>query len=209
MTWLERLAELVEDWVHLIRLGGWGSALPQIGRELARLPYRRIRFLVLTRGLREPVADLQSKVPLQVREFGHSDLELVRQIDRPSEAKQCARRLARGHMGLMALCEGQPVGYAWCLDRVEPALEGMHVRLDPGDIYFTDAYVAPAYRRQGVYTVMTVVRIRLARRLGYRRMVTCVDEYNQPALTVWQRKLGVQVVTHLDFVRIGPWRCTH
>jgi GNAT superfamily N-acetyltransferase len=206
MTWLQRLAELGQDWVHLVRRCGWRLALPRIGRDLAGLPYRRIRFLVLARPLLEPVAAFQPKTPLQIREFTPADLELVSQINRLSEVKQCARRLARQHRGLVVLIGDQPAGYAWCLDRIDPALERMHLQLEAGDIYFTDAYVAPAYRGLGVHTAMVLARLRLARRLGYGRLITCVREDNQVALSVWRKMLGVQVTANYDFVRIGPLR---
>lgn len=68
-----------------------------------------------------------------------------------------------------------------------------------------DAYRAPAFRGRGVQTALTLARFRLFRDLGYRREVTYIEQRNDPSLAVW-RKAGSQVVGHVDYIRIGPWR---
>jgi len=201
--WPGRLAELIEDWVYLIRRDGWRSAWPEVIQAIVTLPYRRMKFVIVARSLLEPLPNLQPAIALEIREFEPADVDLVQQIDRPSEARACAHRLTRDHRGLVALHNGQPAGYAWgCTETI---LERVHLKLDPGDILCTDAYTALAFRSRGIQTVLTLARFRLFRDLGYRRAVTYIEQHNDPSLTVW-RKVGSQVVGHVDFVRIGPWR---
>ena len=64
-----RLAELIEDWQYLIRQDGIKSALPNRGREIARLPYRHLKFIILARLLAEPLPELQPKIPLEIHHF--------------------------------------------------------------------------------------------------------------------------------------------
>ena len=82
----------------------------------------------------------------------------------------------------------------------------MQLQLGPGDIYFTDAFVAPAYRCLGVYTALVLARLHLARRLGYRRLIACVREDNQAALNVWRKVQRVQTIADFDFIRVGTLR---
>jgi len=203
--WISRLNELIQDWDYAIRHDGWRTALPAIGKELLRLPFWHTKFLVVDRSLLEPLPDLQPQIALEIRGFEPSDLDLVRQIDRPSEASLCARRLSHGHIGFLALHKGQPAGHAWASDKVEPTLERVHLKLKPGDMICVDAYTAPNFRGKGVQTALVLARFRLFCDLGYQRAVTYIEKRNYPSLAVW-RKVGSQVVGQVDFLRIGPWR---
>jgi len=207
MQWNQRLAELLQDWRYVLERDGWRSALPVVAQEITSLPYRHSRFIILARSLLEPLPDLQPKVAFDFRPFEMADVELVRQIDRPSEARACAKRLERGHKGLLALYQGQPAGYAWGSTEVAPDLERVELRLDPGDGLCVDAYTAPAFRGRGLQTTLSLARFQLFRDLGYRRAVAYIEKHNLPSLAVW-RKVGSQEIGYIDFVRIGPWRRT-
>jgi RimJ/RimL family protein N-acetyltransferase len=155
----------------------------------------------------EPLPDLEPKIALEIRPIELVDLEWVRQINRPSEARALARRLACGQKGLIALFQRQPVGYAWGCAEVDPALERVQLMLRPGDALYVDAYTAPAFRGRGIQTALLLTRLRLFRDLGYRRVVAYIEKRNAPSLAVW-RKVGSQEIGQIDFLRIGPWRCT-
>jgi GNAT superfamily N-acetyltransferase len=200
-----RLAEFFEDWNYLVRRDGWRFALPVIGREMMALPYRHLNFVVVARSLLNPLPILQPKMSLEIREFEPTDLNLVRQIDRPSEVRLCTRRLACGQRGLLALYKGQPAGYAWACTEVQPGLERVQITLSPGDMLCVDVYTSPAFRGKGVHTALTLARFALFRELGYSRAVTYIEKRNYPSLAVW-RKVGSQVLGHIEFNRIGPWR---
>jgi GNAT superfamily N-acetyltransferase len=204
--WPYRLSQLIQDWRFLIHRDGWKTAWHQMGQELISLPYRRIRFAVVARSLTQPVPDAHPKVPVQVRPFTTADLEFVYREHRPSEAHLCARRLERGHDGLAACIDGQVVGYAWsCTDA---SLERVDLRLAPGDVLLTDAFTAPSGRGQGVQTVLSVQRLHAAQEKGHRRTIAYIEIHNAPSLTVWQKKMGAQVIAHITFTRIGLWRKT-
>ena len=201
----DRLSELIEDWSYLIRRDGARSAVPAVGLEMARLPYRHLRFLIVARLLTEALPDLQPKLPLEIRPFEQADLEFVRQIDRPSEARACARRLERGHTGLLALHQGRMIGYAWACTEVNPLLERVQLTLAAGDVLCVDAFTAPAFRGKGVQTALALARFRLFGDLGYRRAIAYIEQRNTPSLAVW-RKVGGQEIGEIEFRRIGPWR---
>jgi GNAT superfamily N-acetyltransferase len=207
MQWSNRLAELVKDWGYVVRRDGWRSTLPIIWQEIAGLPYRHSQFIIVARSLKEPLPDLKPKLELEIRPFEPGDMKLVRYIDRPSEARACARRLEHGHKGLIALYKGQPAGYAWGCTEIDPTLERVELKLEPGDVLCVDAYTAPAFRGKGIQTTLSLARFRLFRDLGYRRAIAYIERHNDPSLAVW-RKVGSQEVSRIDFVRIGPWRRT-
>jgi hypothetical protein len=109
---LSRLSELVRDWNYFIRRDGFFIALPKLYFELLQLPYRCIKYLVFVRSLHEPLPNMTSKISLEIKHFRASELELVRDIRRPSVANLCARRLVTGHLGLSAYHKGKLAGYA-------------------------------------------------------------------------------------------------
>jgi len=202
---IHRFSELIEDWQTLIRQDGPKSALPLVAREIAQLPYRHLHFIILARTLAEPLPAMQPKIPLEIRPFGASHLELVRAIDRPSEARLCERRLRNGQRGLVAFHRSQLAGYAWGCCPVNWELERVTLKLEPGDILCSDVFTTPALRRMGVQTALTLKRFELFRDLGLSRAICYIEFRNAPSLAVWQRKLGSKIVGRIDFLRIGPW----
>lgn len=200
-----RLAELIEDWQFLIRQDGIKSALPIVAREFAWLPYRHLEFIILARLLAEPLPEMQPKIPIEIHPFETSNLEQVRAIDRPSEARLCERRLEGGQRGLVAFHQGQIAGYAWGCIHIDWELERVHLQLEPGDILCTDVYTAPALRGKGVQTALTLRRFQMFRELGYRRAICYIEVNNTPSLAVWQRKFSAETAGKINFKRIGPW----
>ena len=205
MRLINRFAELFNDWIVLIQRHGAISALPSIGLEVTYLPYRHLKFHILEYSLGDKLPDCQPKIPLEIRSFQPHDIELVRQIDRPSEARQCALRLESGYNGLVALYHNQLAGYAWGCAKINPQLERVHVQFNPGDVLCNDAFTNPVFRGQGVQTALTLARFRLFRDLGYCRAICYIEFRNAPSLAVWQKKLGGQITGSIDFLRIGPW----
>lgn len=155
--------------------------------------------------LLKPFLDYQPTIALNIRPFVHSDLEIVREIHRPSAAKQCARRLTNRHIGLIALSHGKPAGYAWVFVDVDPKLERVKLTLEPDDIYGAYAYTAPYFRRHGVHTALTHERLKIFRDMGYKRAICVIDINNAPLLSVWQRKFSRLSLGYIDLIRIGPW----
>ncbi|MBN1224694.1 MAG: hypothetical protein JXB23_15720 [Candidatus Aminicenantes bacterium] len=169
-----------------------------------QLPYRHIEFLVFARVLDDSIPDIRSKISLEIKQFGFSDLESVRRVNRPSEANLCARRLAAGHMGLIAFHNSRLAGYAWGCGEIDPKIESVRPNLDPGDVLCVDAFTPQAFRNQGVQTALTLARFRMFREQGFLRAVSFIDTSNHPSLAVW-KKLEARIVSNLDFKRIGIW----
>ena len=204
-----RLAELIEDWKYMFCHDKAFHALPSIGLEIFGLFYRHLRFLVIARSLSDPIPDFRPMLSLEVRPFEQDDLKKVREVNRPSEVKQCALRLERRHQGVIALNNGNLAGYAWGYTEVYPQLERVAIELQPGDILCNDVFTNPVYRGKGVQTALTIARFRLFRDLGFRRAICYIETNNTPSLSVWQRKLGGLAVGSIDFMRIGPWYQVH
>jgi ribosomal protein S18 acetylase RimI-like enzyme len=202
---VQRLLEITEDWNAITRRDGWKVSLRTIVSDIARLPYRHLRFITVARSLLDPFPALPPKPGLTIRPFEQADIALVRQIDRFSEARLCAERLAQDHKGLIALMEGRPAGYAWGSTDLQTRLERVHPPLNPGDVLCTDSYTAPAFRGRGIQTALTLARFHLFKELGYCRAVCYIEVGNGPSLAVWQRKFDSQAVGSIDFLRIGPW----
>jgi hypothetical protein len=205
MLWINRLSELIEDWHYWIQRDGWRSASYAVARNLLRLPYWHAHFAIVARSLLEPLPDPQPRIPIEVREFRQSDVELVRQMDRPSEARLCAKRLARSHRGFLALHNGQPVGHVWAFAGREQTLERIQLRLNPGDFICVDAFTIPIFRGCGVLTALNLACFRVFHEIGYHRAIACIDRHNKPCLASWW-KIGSQGIGHVHFIRIGPWR---
>jgi GNAT superfamily N-acetyltransferase len=202
---MKRFAELLQDWSHFIRRDGWRGSLPVIWKELLQIPCRRLKFLVMTRSLQDPLPDIQPRILLTIRPFTRDDLAYVKHMDRPSEARASALRLSLGHQGFIAFHQGRPVGYAWACANLEPDLERLRMNLEEGDVYFVDDFTAPAYRGHGVHKALFLARCRHFRDHGYRRAVAHIESRNAPSLAVW-RKLGAREAGSINFRRIGPWR---
>jgi len=200
-----RLAELFEDWKYLFRQDGAMSALSAVALDVARLPYKQLRLLILMRSLAKPLPDIKSKIHLEIFRFETPHLELVRAIDRPSHANLCERHLAHEHHGLIALYKGLAAGYAWGYRPVDTELERVHLQLEPGIILCDDAYTAPALRGRGVQTALTLARFQIFRDLGYSQSVCYIDVQNRPSLAVWQRKFDAQTAGEINFLRVGAW----
>jgi ribosomal protein S18 acetylase RimI-like enzyme len=205
---MDRLAQLMEDWKYYFRNRTWQQAVLTAGKELLLLPYRHIHFLIVARTLQEPLPGFTSDIPFTIRKFDPSDLAGVAEIDRPSEARAFAQRLASGHTGVAALFNQRLVGYAWAFKKVNPDIERIDLKLEPYDFICTDAFTAPAYRKSGIQTLLTLERFRIFRALGYRRALCYIESSNLPSLRAW-KKVGGYVVGEIDYFRLGPWRWTH
>jgi GNAT superfamily N-acetyltransferase len=204
MDLFSRLAELSEDWKSTLAQNG-KQAVPAVLSEIIKLPYRHLRFSIFAFPLTRPLPDLKPKIPLEIRQFSQADVELVRKIDRPSEARACARRLACGQLGLIAFSQGRPAGYAWGCTEIVEDLERVHIQLLSGDVLCTDAFTAPSFRGKGIQTALALARFQLFQGLGSARAICYIEENNQSSLAVWQKKLNCEMIGRIDFQRIGPW----
>jgi ribosomal protein S18 acetylase RimI-like enzyme len=204
----QRFYELLEDWRFYFRTYSWRHALTQTGRQLLELPYRRIHYLMYVRLLSEPMPGLKASPGVTIRQFDPSDLLAIANIDRPSEARLCAYRLAMGHIGLVAECDHVIAGYAWACSQVEPKIERVEIQLTAGDFLCTDAYTAPAYRGHGIHTMLTLARLKIMQALGYQRAICYIERHNVASIRTW-KKFGGQHIGDIDYIRLGSRRWVH
>lgn len=205
MRLLQRLLELFEDWGYVIQKDGFWSALPAIGQDIARFPFRHLKFFVFERSLNETITEIHPQIELEIRPFEKSDLQMVKRINRPSEARQCERHLESGHKGLIAFFHDQPAGYAWGCADVNPEIEKVPIHLETGDVLCTDVFTSPPFRGKGVQTALSLARFQIFQDLGFSRAICYIEIQNDPSLAVWQRKLGGLKTGSIDFLRLGPW----
>ena len=58
------------------------------------------------------------------------------------------------------------------------------VRPLDGDLWVTDVYTHPSYRRRGLYTTATAMAMHRARARGHTRLIGLIARWNRPALRV-------------------------
>ncbi len=205
MNPFKRLAEFIEDWRYLIKRDGVRLVTREIATDIVRLPFRHLQFKILEYPLSDPLPEIAPKIDLVIRPFEFNDLEKVKNLNRPSEAKQCERHLNNGHRGLVATYQGEVAGYAWGGPEMKPKLEKIPVQLSPGDVLCTDVFTVPSFRRKGIQTALSLARFQLFKELGFQNAVCYIEARNTPSLVVWQKKLGAKITGKIDFLRILSW----
>lgn len=205
MNQFNRLAEFFEDWKYLIKRDGIQSALGEIVTDVVRLPFRHLQFKILEYNLSDPLPELKPKINLVIRPFEFNDLEKVKYLNRPSEARQSERHLNNGHKGLVATYHSEVAGYAWGGPDMKPKLEKIPIQLKPEDVLCTDVFTAPSFRRKGIQTALSLARFQLFKELGYQKAICYIETRNTPSLVVWQKKLGAKMTGRIDFLRILSW----
>jgi len=205
--WVSRFIELTADWRHLVKRDGWKSILSPILKEIVTLPYRRIKYVVLTLDLSKNLPKLEAAQPVEIRHFISSDLFFVHEEFLPSEANLCRLRLQAGHIGFVAVYQGRPVAYSWLCE--DMGLERVKMDLSPGDVLATDSFTSPDFRKMGFQSAIASRKVRYARDSGYDRVIVYIDEGNTPSRFIWENKLGSELTGRLVFQRVGFRRRTH
>jgi RimJ/RimL family protein N-acetyltransferase len=83
-------------------------------------------------------------------------------------------------------------------------VDNLEIRLQPGDVYFDDAFIVPTYRRQGIQTAVHPYRLAYMKSLGCQRAILVVADDNFASRQL-VRKLGYEEADRLSFWRI-LWR---
>ena len=195
----------MQDWKFLSKQKGFKSATPEIAIDILQLPFRHLKFYVLELPLSNRLPEQTPRITLTIRPFENSDLQLVKKMNRPSEVKQCERRLMNDDKGLVAVYKDEVVGYAWGSTTIRSNVEKIPIRLKPGDFLCTDVFTAPKYRGKGIQTSLSLARFRLFQDLGYKNAVCYIEVHNKPSLAVWQKKLGAKTTGKIDFLRVLIW----
>lgn len=157
-----RLAQL-GDAVRYVRAHG----VRRVARKLRRLYLFNRERIYLTRGSLETAAR---------RSLGPAGVE-VRLVQPEDASRLLAFRhispqtvrtwLGPDHRVVLALKDGMPAGYRWLSRRVTPSLAPV-LTLEPDELFSVMAFVAPAFRRQGIHDDLVIGTGHLLRPAGFR-----------------------------------------
>ena len=201
-----RALEHLVDWRHVLHRDGWSSFLKKVRQDARKLPRRKVEYIIMEVPLEHPFPNPPCLSFVEVRPFTSADLEFVRKEFLPSEAAMCARRLAAGHEGLIAVLDGEIAGCCWlCRD---DSLERADLPIGTDEVLFTDAFTAPRFRGQGVNTSLALASLRRARQLHLRRLIGYIRTDNTASQAVWLGKLNGRVFAKLEFKRVWTGRRT-
>jgi GNAT superfamily N-acetyltransferase len=203
--WNHRLAELIEDWGFYFKVYPWPKSLITISKELMQLPFRHIHYKVYACSIVEPVPKVCFDDSFVLRRFAYQDVPEVAKINRPSEARLCAKHLNSGHIGFSVLHDGQLAGYAWAYTKHDSNIERLKIGLEPLDFLCNDAFTSLPFRGRGIQTSLVLARLNLFRELGYHRAICYIDRNNRTSIRVWE-KLGGICIGDISYIRIGTWR---
>jgi ribosomal protein S18 acetylase RimI-like enzyme len=196
--------KLSQDLPAKFRQSGFWGAARWLMQYLASVPYEQVIFDVFSRSLEEPLPGVLPRRPLTMRLATEADLPHFRDLVLPSEYQHFARRLAHGRFCFLAFPAENPAdlaAYCWAAGQIDPAIDRLSLSLPEGTAYVDDAYTAPAYRRQGIQTVIHLFRLAHLQQLGYKRAILIVDVNNR-ASGMLAQKLGYHRIGRATFRRV-------
>jgi GNAT superfamily N-acetyltransferase len=173
-----------QDLACLYRREGLVDLLRRLGGRLAHALVASEDHLIIRKDLPEPGASTDG--PFRLEPAGEQHLPLVATFN----AKRCFRRatgtfrdrLARDYTGLIAVLDGEMVGWIWCADPRRhpdhPEIQRYRVPDGDADVYGFDLVLAEEHRGQGNATaLLDEIHAALAA-LGYRAMWGYVESDN-------------------------------
>lgn len=184
-----------------LRRSGWRSFAWRLASECG---YRRV--LLLARSLTAAIPAPQLPPDVTVGELAPAEAPayLATRTDLPAD--RVAERFAWGHRCFVARRGDAIVSSCWAAtDHPWNAYLGRDVPLEPGDVYFYDAYTAAAARGAHLAPLVAALQLGTYRAAGYSRAVRTTEPENAPALRA-HAKTGFVPIAMLVRVRIGPWR---
>jgi GNAT superfamily N-acetyltransferase len=187
MTVRRRWRAAVQDFRCIYRRDGINRLLRRFGGRLERAIFASDDHLIIRKDLTEvpPATD----GAFRLERAGDQHLPLVASFN----AKRCYRRatdafterLERGYIGLVALRDGELVGWMWCADRRrhphDPEIQRYRIADGEGDVYGFDLILAEEHRGQGNATALLVQIHSALASLGYRTLWGYVERDNVPS----------------------------
>ena len=196
------LVTLPGDVKLLYRRGGWTEVRETLAE---RSVYRLVRtghMLVIAQDLRE-CRDVPPPPGMMIRPLTEADWPALARLIPQVDVDRFRRRTAAGHRGLVAWRDGEPLGYTWLADRLEPGVTVLPLPLPPHAAYLWDLYVAPAARNGGTGSALVAARLRLARDAGFREGWRMVAPTNAPSLRTVDKTAGnSRIVGEIRFVKL-------
>ncbi|RME45911.1 MAG: GNAT family N-acetyltransferase [Caldilineae bacterium] len=181
--------------------------LVRLGRWLAVFTYPLYRcgvYVVMSRSLAEPLADVAPAVAVSAVRLSAEHLPALESITTPADGQRLAQLLARGSKGFGVMMDGRIIGYGWVSFTLFPDLHRVVVPLRPGEAFIHDVFVLPSFRRKRVAAFLQAFIFAFLRRRGYTCVLCHIFIENRGALA-FHRKLGYIEVGRLVHRRILWW----
>lgn len=181
---------------HDLRLAHENGGRRAVWRELRKHSldriHRRRSYLVLEHAL-DRLREVEPPAGVEIDLFTGPDWSRLAELASGPKLRTFPRLAAGGRTCLVAWRGGQPIGYAWLSDRVEPEFEVYPLPLPPDAAFLNEFYVAPQERNRGVGAALLTARVRLARSRGFRKLWCVIARGNHPSLRVFSKAFGGDV----------------
>ncbi|HEX5436124.1 MAG TPA: GNAT family N-acetyltransferase [Gemmatimonadaceae bacterium] len=114
------------------------------------------------------------------------------------------RAAANGRRGIVAWKDDRPIGYNWCSERMDAAIEIFPLPLPADATYHWASYVVPWERRTGVGSALVNHQLEYARTRGFRRSWRVIAVSNHASLRTVERAAGggTRIVGELAYLSV-------
>lgn len=169
------------------------------------LGYRRL--ILLERSLVQALPSPEPRLPLQFGTLQPSELDDYLAF-RPGLSREPMLDRLRSQDCFVARHEERVVSACWAVTRSAPiAFLGLALPIGADEVYFFDAFTAPAYRRQGAAKALCLHQLAHFRGQGMRRAIRATLPENEVALRA-HAKSGFRPYALIRRMRLGPWQWT-
>jgi hypothetical protein len=164
--------------------------------------YRRVNVI---HKMLNPKPPRDSKLRVEVRPLEPHEREAYAQF-RPSQRMELEKRIALGHIAVVAWHEGAIISASWvAIGRAAiPYLE-CEIVVPSDAIYTYDAYTEPRYRGNSAAQIRYAGVCAEFLDRGFRRGYAVVAVENHAGMRS-AVKSGYQVIGRHSLVRLGPWK---
>jgi hypothetical protein len=183
---------------------GW-KAIPGF---LAFPLFEDLSGYVLVGSLRDAIAPVPPKLPLEIREATPEDGPRFKNIIPPLRIRRFIKKMEIGERCGIGLLDGEVIYFAWASFAGQPTSVEAPLALGPKDVYFWGAYCKPEYRRFGVSLSVSSFHEYLIGQLGYETSYRIVKFSNKPSQSLCE-KLRLKIVGRTYGGRILKWRFRH
>ncbi len=166
----------------------------------------RPEFFVLLIDLRAPLPTVPTIENARLSLLTESEIPCVKAINPALSEVEIRRRLTEGQKCMLWRIGGSPAHY-WWYATAPIYLPYLRKTFQPaaGDIFTTDIFTHPAFRRQGLLRWSIILTSREAREKGFMRRLSMVAYWNAPTLQAVRGVAG-KVVGTVGYWNVGFWR---
>lgn len=183
------------------------ALLKKIGMRAARLGLWRLKLMYGERDVTEPIPDVRTDAPVEVRIATRDDLDSVgAAIASPEDLRLFRLSRESGAVCFVAWVDGRPAGYSW-LNLEALTLSARVLRKLPREYgYQCDSVVFPEYRGRKLFQKLSAAIYAYLRERGRRYACNLVARDNAASIEA-RRKLGAtfRPVTIVKFPFFQPF----